>query len=178
MTGKHYVIYTDGSALNNPGPGGYGIVIRLGAQSVTLHKGYKLTTNNRMEILAIIVALRTIGEGKKVHIHTDSQYTIDAATKWIHGWRKRDWLKMDGTPVTNRDLIEQLDEQIRLNKVTFVKVKAHSGIPDNELADQLAKKGAYNPTEEDTEYLVEAAKPKPKPLVKQPYYYNKYKKYN
>lgn len=161
MTVKPYVVYTDGSSFNNPGPGGYGVVLRLGKQLTTLSKGFKLTTNNRMEIMAVIVALQTIGEGKKVEIYTDSEYTINAITKWIFGWKKNNWIKQDGTSVTNRDLIEQLDELVRANKVTFIKVKAHAGVPDNELADKLAKEGASNPTEIDEGYIAEVNRPKP-----------------
>lgn len=172
MAIKPYIVYTDGSALKNPGPGGYGIVLRLGSQMTTLSKGFKLTTNNRMEIMAVIVALQTIGEGKKVEIYTDSEYTINAITKWIFGWKKNNWIKQDGGAVTNRDLIEQLDELVRLNKVTFIKVKAHVGIPDNELADKLAKEGAGNPTEVDEGYLEELAKPKP--AITSTQYQNRY----
>lgn len=170
MTIKPYVVHTDGSALNNPGPGGYGVVLRLGDQLTTLSKGYHLTTNNRMEIMAVIVALKTVGEGKKVEIYTDSEYTINAITKWVFGWKKNNWIKQDGGSVTNRDLIEELDELVRANKVTFIKVKAHSGVPDNELADKLAKDGAGNPTEVDEGYLVEMARPKPAVTPKSGYY--------
>ena len=147
-----YEAHTDGSALGNPGPGGYGAVVRCGDQMVTLAKGYFLTTNNRMEIMAVIATLEEFGPNAKINIYTDSQYTIDGSTKWVRNWYRNDWLTRDGNMVKNKDLWIILNELLRANKVKFIKVKAHSGIPDNELADQIAKDAAAAPTTHDTEY--------------------------
>jgi ribonuclease HI len=147
-----YEVHTDGSALGNPGAGGYAAVVRCGDQKVTLSKGYFLTTNNRMEMMAVIATLEEFGPSAKINIYTDSQYTIDGSTRWVKNWRRNDWLTRGGEPVKNKDLWIILNELLRVNKVKFIKVKAHSGIPDNEEADQLAKAAAAVPTTHDTEY--------------------------
>ena len=147
-----YIVYTDGSALGNPGPGGYGAIIRHGKKEIVLSKGYKLTTNNRCEILAVIATLEELGPGKRVHILSDSQYTIDGATKWIHGWRRNNWMTRDGGQVKNKDLWIRLQSLLRENSVKFFKVKAHVGIEGNEKADMVAKAAAANPTDIDVVY--------------------------
>lgn len=147
-----YEVHTDGSALNNPGPGGYAAVVRCGDTKVTLSKGYFLTTNNRMEMMAVIATLEEFGPNARINIYTDSQYTIDGSTKWVKNWYRNDWLTRDGGMVKNKDLWMILNELLRANKVKFFKVKAHSGIPDNEEADQLAKAAAGKPELHDTQY--------------------------
>lgn len=142
-----YHIHTDGSALNNPGPGGYAAVARCGDQMVTLSKGYFLTTNNRMEIMSVIAALEEFGPNQEFVIYSDSQYTISGSVDWLRGWKRNNWIAWKtGQPIKNQDLWMIMDELLKANKVKFVKVKAHSGVPDNELADQLAKAAAGNPT--------------------------------
>lgn len=145
--------HTDGSALNNPGPGGYASVVRCGDLVVTLSKGYYLTTNNRMEIMGVIATLEEFGPGKHFEIYTDSQYTIDCSTKWLGGWNRTGYISLKTQqPIKNQDLWRIMHELLAVNKVKFIKVKAHSGIPDNELADKLAKEAASNPTVHDEEY--------------------------
>lgn len=143
----NWIINTDGSCLdNNPagGPGGLGVVAIYGDVEVRYKKGYKLTTNNRMEILAIIDALSQIEEPANVTVRTDSEYTINAVTKWIHGWIKKGWITADGSSVKNRDLFERLFALTNYHNVTFEKVKGHSGEYYNEICDQLAKEAAKN----------------------------------
>lgn len=146
--------YTDGSALNNPGPGGYGAVVRVAGVKSTLAKGYYKTTNNRMEIMGVIAVLEEFGPGQHFEIFTDSQYTINGATVWMRGWIRNNWIThQTQTPVKNKDLWIILQELLKLNKVKFFKVKAHSGVPDNEEADQLAKAAAGSPEVQDVEYI-------------------------
>lgn len=150
-----YTVYTDGSSLGNPGPGGVGVVIRLGDTQVELSDGYYLTTNNRMEILAACLALENITGKRTVNLHTDSAYVINGITKWIWGWRKRGWITGEGLPVKNKDLWMRLDNVRKKHNVRFIKVPAHSGVILNELADTLAKNGSNNPTLIDEGYLAE-----------------------
>lgn len=150
-----YTAYTDGSSLGNPGPAGYGIVVRLGDTKVTLSKGYNLSTNNRMEMMAVIALLEEFGPNKRFNIYLDSQYTMDGGMKWIYGWNKRGWVTGDGQPVKNRDLWMQMYDLLKENEVRWHKVPAHTGIPDNEEADQLAKAGAGAPTEIDHGYVAQ-----------------------
>lgn len=148
-----YKAHTDGSALGNPGPGGYAAVVRCGDQKVTLSKGYFKTTNNRMEILGVIATLEEFGPNQQFEIYTDSQYTIDGSTKWMKGWLRNGWISWkSGEMIKNQDLWKIMNELLKVNKVKFIKVKAHSGIPDNEEADQLAKAAAAKPEAHDTEY--------------------------
>jgi len=150
----HYVIYTDGACKGNPGPGGYGIFAQLGDTVTELSKGYHYTTNNRMEMLAVITALEEFGPNIKVDIYTDSDYTIKAATKWIRGWARNNWLTYNtGQPVKNRDLCIVLNELLKENKVKFHWVRGHSGVLGNERADKLASDACAKPELQDTEYL-------------------------
>lgn len=152
--------YTDGGCMNNQGaqggPGGIGVHVIYGEEIMEFSVGYKNTTNNRMELRAIIYCLELFQDPVTIEIFTDSQYTIDGATKWIHGWKKRNWITGNGTPVKNKDLFLKLDELLRFHNVVLTKVKGHSGIPGNEAADRLATEGRDNPTEVDEGYNPQA----------------------
>lgn len=142
--GDRIVIYTDGGARpTNPGPGGYGAVILQGGERRELSGGYRLTTNNRMEILACIRALEALDKASRVAIHSDSQYVVNAITKgWAAGWRKRGWIKSDKKPALNADLWERLLALVEKHDVDFVWVKGHAGTAENERCDQLATEAA------------------------------------
>ncbi len=137
-------IYTDGSSLGNPGPGGYGVVLIYGKQRKELSAGFRMTTNNRMEILAASVALEAIlTPERKIKLHSDSKLLCDAFNKnWLNSWRKKGWKKADKKPVLNRDLWERLLKQTDKLDVEFIWVKAHVGTPENERCDTLAKEAA------------------------------------
>lgn len=138
------IINTDGSCIgeSGPGPAGYGIVIRDGDVVVTASAGYQRSTNNRMELLATIVALEGLPERRKVSVTTDSQYVKQGIQMWIHGWRKRGWKRADGGPVKNVDLWKRLYDMTRYHNVEWHWVKGHSGDPDNELCDTMAQTAA------------------------------------
>ncbi len=151
---EKYIIYTDGACKGNPGPGGYGVYAKLGDVETELSKGYKLTTNNRMEIMAVIVALEEFGPGINVDLYTDSNYVIKAATKWIRGWVRNNWVSYgNGQPVKNRDLLIVLNELLKQNKIKFHWVRGHSGVYGNERADTLASDACKDPTQADLGYL-------------------------
>lgn len=139
---KHIEIYTDGSCLGNPGPGGYGAVLLFGQHKKELSKGFKHTTNNRMELLATIEALASLTETCKVDLTTDSQYVKNGINQWIKNWRKNGWRTSDKKPVKNVDLWKRLDEQVNQHQVQWHWVKGHSGHPMNELCDVLARNAA------------------------------------
>lgn len=133
------VIYTDGACSGNPGRGGYGTVLKFGEHRRELSAGYRHTTNNRMELLAVIEGLRALKRACIVAVHSDSRYVVDSVTKrWIDGWRRRGWIKRDGKPVLNRDLWEQLVPLLETHDVSFVWVPGHSGVVENERCDALA----------------------------------------
>ena len=136
----HILIYTDGGAINNPGPGGYGAVILDGEEERELSGGYRLTTNNRMELMACIKALQSLGNDEKpVILYSDSQYVVNGISKgWAKGWRKRGWKKSDGQPAKNNDLWAELLGLTENRTVSFHWVKGHAGHPLNERCDQLA----------------------------------------
>lgn len=139
---KHLEIYTDGSCLGNPGPGGYGAVLLFGQHSKELSQGFVHTTNNRMELLATIEALASLTETCKVDLTTDSQYVKNGINQWIKNWRKNGWRTSDKKPVKNVDLWKRLDEQVKLHQVDWHWVKGHSGHPMNERCDVLARDAA------------------------------------
>ncbi|MGC9460044.1 ribonuclease HI [Vibrio genomosp. F10] len=149
---KQVEIFTDGSCLGNPGPGGYGVVLRYKETEKTLAKGYNLTTNNRMEMLAAVVALQTLKEPCEVILTTDSQYVRQGITQWIHNWKKRGWKTSAKKPVKNADLWQALDKETARHTVDWRWVKGHAGHRENEMCDELARTAAENPTEEDTGY--------------------------
>ncbi|PNH95754.1 ribonuclease HI [Vibrio diazotrophicus] len=152
---KQVEIFTDGSCLGNPGPGGYGVVLRYKSNEKTLAKGYKLTTNNRMEMLAAVVALQTLKESCHVILTTDSQYVRQGITQWIHNWKKRNWKTSANKPVKNADLWQALDHETARHQVDWHWVKGHAGHRENEMCDELARAAAENPTEEDVGYQPE-----------------------
>ena len=134
------VIYTDGGAVGNPGPGGYGVVILPPqADKTELSGGYRLTTNNRMELMAAIIALEHLDDTLPIVLHSDSRYMVDAINKkWALSWKKRGWKKSDGAPAKNPDLWERLLNRLEVLQVTFRWVKGHAGLEWNERCDQLA----------------------------------------
>lgn len=139
---KHIEIYTDGSCLGNPGPGGYGAVLLFNQHSKELSQGFVHTTNNRMELLATIEALASLTETCKVDLTTDSQYVKNGINQWIKNWRKNGWRTSDKKPVKNVDLWKRLDEQVDRHEVKWHWVKGHSGHPMNERCDVLARDAA------------------------------------
>ncbi len=150
---QQITIYTDGAARGNPGPGGYGAVMLSGKLRKELSGGYKLTTNNRMELLAVIVALEALKkENSKVKIYTDSKYVADAVEKgWIFGWEKKGFKKKK-----NPDLWRRFLKVYRKHQVKFTWVKGHANIPENERCDELAVEASHgNALKEDTGYKPE-----------------------
>jgi len=136
---KQVYIFTDGACSGNPGPGGWGTVLRFGEHEKELSGGEASTTNNRMELTAVIEGLRALKEPCLVTLTTDSKYVCDSITKgWVYGWQKRGWVKSDKKPALNVDLWEQLLPLLEKHKVTFVWVKGHAGHPENERCDRLA----------------------------------------
>ncbi|MFZ7128383.1 MAG: ribonuclease HI [Desulfobacterales bacterium] len=133
------VVYTDGGSRGNPGPGGYGAVIDLPDGRRELSGGFRLTTNNRMELLACIAALESLKEPSRVALHSDSAYVVNAITLgWAKGWRARGWRRSDGQPALNPDLWARLLDLCEIHDVVFIKVKGHAGVELNERCDRLA----------------------------------------
>jgi len=135
------VIYTDGACSGNPGPGGWGAVLRSGGREKEMHGGDPLTTNNRMELMAAIQALEALQRPATVTLYTDSKYLLDGITKWIHGWQRNGWLTSARKPVKNDDLWRRLTAAMSRHEVSWLWVKGHAGDPGNELADELARRG-------------------------------------
>ncbi|MFC7054146.1 ribonuclease HI [Hansschlegelia quercus] len=134
-------IFTDGACSGNPGPGGWGAIMRFGMAEKELSGGEALTTNNRMELLAAISALEALKKACAVVVHTDSQYLRDGVTKWISGWKRNGWKTADKKQVKNQDLWMRLDELLKVHKIEWRWVKGHAGHPENERADELARGG-------------------------------------
>ena len=135
------VIYADGACKGNPGPGGWGVLLQSGGREREMCGGEALTTNNRMELTAVIEGLLSLKDGAKVRVYTDSQYVQKGISEWIHSWKRRGWLTADKKPVKNVDLWKKLDEAARAHQVEWHWVKGHAGHPENERADALANKG-------------------------------------
>ena len=135
-------LFTDGACKGNPGPGGWGVVLRYGSAEKGLYGGEDNTTNNRMELMAAIVGLETLTRSCKVRITTDSIYVRDGITKWIDGWKRKNWKTAAGKPVKNQDLWQRLDTQNQRHDVDWQWVKGHAGHRENEMADELACRGA------------------------------------
>ena len=135
-------IYTDGACKGNPGVGGWGALMRSGAHIRELYGGEAHTTNNRMELLAVIRALEALKRPCRARVHTDSQYVQLGISKWIHGWKKNGWRTSDKKPVKNAELWKELDELAARHDIEWVWVKGHAGHEGNERADALANLGA------------------------------------
>ena len=134
-------VYTDGACKGNPGPGGWGVWMKWGGHEKELCGGEAQTTNNRMEIMAVIQALSALKRDCTVRLHTDSKYVHDGISIWIHDWKKRGWRTADKKPVKNVDLWQRLDELVGGHKIEWVWVRGHAGDPGNEKADELANRG-------------------------------------
>jgi ribonuclease HI len=134
-------IFTDGACKGNPGPGGWGAVLRFGTHVKELHGGEAGTTNNRMELTAVIRALEALTRPCRVRLHTDSQYVQKGITAWIIDWKRRGWRTADKKPVKNADLWRRLDELAAGHQIEWIWVKGHAGHPGNERADALANLG-------------------------------------
>ncbi len=141
MTDKGVEVYADGACKGNPGPGGWGALLVAGGKETELHGGEPATTNNRMELTAVIRALDSLPAGSRVRLYTDSQYVQLGITEWIHAWKRRGWKTADKKPVKNEDLWKLLDVAARRHKVEWHWVKGHAGHPGHERADALANKG-------------------------------------
>ena len=139
------IIYTDGGCINNPGPGGYGVVIINGKQRKELSGGFRLTTNNRMELTACITGLSHLKNPSKVVLFSDSKYVVDGIMKgWARRWRSNGWMRTKSDPAINPDLWEELLGLYGKHNVEFIWVKGHAGNPENERCDRLANKAAIN----------------------------------
>ncbi|MGL9769235.1 MAG: ribonuclease HI [Sodalis sp. (in: enterobacteria)] len=153
---KQVTIFTDGSCLGNPGSGGYGAILRYKQHEKTFSTGYHVTTNNRMELMAAIVALEALTDACEVVLSTDSQYVRQGITQWIHNWKKWDWKTTNKKTVKNIDLWQRLDAAIQPHILRWDWLKGHAGHPENERCDELARNAAGHPGLEDVGYQVEA----------------------
>lgn len=144
-SGDTIIVYTDGACTGNPGKGGYGAVIIDGDRREELSGGYKLTTNNRMEMMGAIAALESLKSNSKVKLHSDSKYIVDAVTKgWAKKWQANGWRRNKKEMAKNPDLWQELLDLCKIHDVEFVWVKGHAGIPENERCDRLAVAAAQN----------------------------------
>lgn len=139
---KIVYLYTDGSCKGNPGTGGWGVLLRYGTHEKELYGGEAHTTNNRMELTAVIQGLQVLKRRCQVQIHTDSQYVKNGMESWIHAWKKNGWKTANKQAVKNEDLWKTLDQLVKQHDVSWVWVKGHAGHRDNERADALANLGA------------------------------------
>ena len=136
---KHIDIYTDGACSGNPGPGGWGAILRYNGVEKELSGSLAETTNNRMELTAVISALGALKEPCEVTVYTDSKYVCDAITKgWVYSWKRNGWKKADKKPALNSDLWEQMLSLLKMHKTEFIWLKGHAGHPENERCDRLA----------------------------------------
>lgn len=134
-------IYTDGACKGNPGPGGWGALLRSGAHEKELWGGEPETTNNRMELTAVIRALEALNRPVQARVYTDSKYVQQGISEWIHGWKRNGWKTASKAPVKNADLWQQLDKLVAQHQLQWIWVKGHAGHPENERADALANRG-------------------------------------
>ncbi len=141
MSETKVIVHTDGACSGNPGPGGWGVILDYNGTRKELSGGEALTTNNRMELMAAIMALEALKRPCPVEMHVDSNYVKDGITKWIHGWKKNGWKTADKKPVKNAELWQRLDEALRTHQISWHWVKGHAGHNDNERADELAREG-------------------------------------
>jgi ribonuclease HI len=132
-------LYTDGACSGNPGPGGWGALLRFGAVEKELSGSEALTTNNRMELMAAISGLEALKKPARVKLYTDSIYVRDGITKWLKGWKAKGWLTADKKPVKNKELWQRLEAATHIHKIDWLWVKGHSGHPENDRVDQLAR---------------------------------------
>jgi ribonuclease HI len=137
----HVTVFTDGACSGNPGPGGWGAILKFGDTEKELKGGEAHTTNNRMELMAAISALEALKKPCVVDMTTDSQYVRQGITGWIHGWKKNGWRTSDKKPVKNVDLWQRLDAALKSHQVNWHWIKGHAGHAENERADQLAREG-------------------------------------
>ena len=144
MSDEVVEIFTDGACRGNPGPGGWGAILRADGREKELYGGEAATTNNRMELMAVIRALEALKRPSRVRLHTDSQYVQKGISEWIHSWKRKGWKTADKKPVKNEDLWRRLDEVAAPHEVEWRWVRGHSGHPENERADELANKGIPN----------------------------------
>jgi len=135
-------IFTDGACKGNPGPGGWGAVLRSGDTEKEMSGGEALTTNNRMEMMAAVEALNALKKPCRVTLHTDSKYVMDGITKWVFGWQKKGWRTADNKPVKNVEIWQALVKAAAPHQMTWKWVKGHAGHPENERADRLASAAA------------------------------------
>ena len=138
---KKVDIYTDGACSGNPGPGGWGVLIKIENENIELSGGDRETTNNRMELMAAIKALEEIDKDYEITLYTDSNYVKDGITSWISNWKKNNWKTANKKDVKNKELWMRLDEAIKDKNISWVWVKGHAGVLGNEKADSLAVKG-------------------------------------
>jgi ribonuclease HI len=134
-------IWSDGACRGNPGPGGWGVLLRANGAEKELYGGEESTTNNRMELMAAIRALEALKRPSRVKLYTDSIYVMKGITEWIHDWKRKGWRTADKKPVKNEDLWRRLDELAAKHEIEWHWVKGHAGHPENERADELANKG-------------------------------------
>ncbi len=135
-------LYTDGACSGNPGPGGWGCILRFKGVEKELYGGENPTTNNRMEMMAVIAGLNALTRPCTVEVYTDSEYVKKGMTEWLRGWKARGWKTADKKPVKNDDLWKVLDEAASRHRVSWHWVRGHAGHPENERADELARRGA------------------------------------
>lgn len=148
------VVFTDGSCIKNPGPGGYGVILKYGRNRKELAQGFRMTTNNRMELTACIIGLQALTHPSSVVLYSDSSYVVQGIQRgWAQNWQRNGWKKSDHKPVENADLWARLLEACQRHQVTFYWVKGHANIPENERCDQLAIQAASTKDlQEDTGY--------------------------
>lgn len=139
---KEVALFTDGSCLGNPGPGGFAAVLEYQGHVKKISQGYVLTTNNRMELMAVIAGLSALKEPCAVTVTTDSQYVKNGMTSWLAGWKRNNWVTSTKKAVKNRDLWQRLDKECSRHEIRWDWVKGHNGHPQNELCDELARTAA------------------------------------